>query len=130
MRIPTLAKDIMTKDVITIDPDRTLVEAARLMAEKNIGSLVVVERGKTIGIITERDFLQVVSRTLNVEKVKVREIMSKPVVTCEPETRLVDLVSLMQKRRIRHVPIVKKGKLIGMVSSFDLACYGITVVLP
>lgn len=127
-RIEITVKDLMSSPVITIEPHQTLREATALMIKKDIGSLPVMERNRLVGIITERDPVKASCEHGDVRLLKVRDIMSKPVITCGPNIGILELVNLMIKHRIHHVPVVDKGKLVGIVSSADLALYGIPIV--
>ena len=119
----TLAvKDIMNKKVLTIEPDKTLREAAKIMNENDVGSLVVVKGGEVVGIITERDVVRAVAEGLNPDETKVSEVMSDEVYTALPETSVLKAMEMMRAHRIRHLPIVdESGKLVGIVSLRDLA---------
>lgn len=112
--------EFMTKKLITISPEASVFDATRLMSEKNIGSVIVVEGKRLVGIITERDILTVVSSRLSPEKTQVKEIMSKPVVTCTPECNIDEAASLMQAHKIKHLPVVKGDELVGIFTTYDL----------
>ena len=115
-------EDIMVKEVITIDSNATVKKAAEIMNEHEIGSLLVIEGHKAVGIITERDVLKrVVAKALNPRKTKVKDVMSKPLIVAEPDMELEDAVKLMFDMRIKKLPIVKEGKLVGLVSLTDIA---------
>jgi CBS domain-containing protein len=104
-----------------IEPGRSVLDASRQMNLHRIGSLAVVEEGRLVGIITERDILtRVVAAELPPATTKVSEVMTSHVLVCEPCTSLDELRSLMRQRRIRHVPVVSDGQLAGMVSIGDL----------
>ena len=107
--------------VHTIAPDRTVLEAAREMNQHRIGSLVVVNEGRVVGIVTERDILtRVVAAEKTPSTTNVSDVMTAQVLVCEPSTGLDELRALMRQRRIRHVPVVADGRLAGMVSIGDL----------
>lgn len=108
-------------DVAVIGPDASALDAARAMNARRIGSLVVVEQGRVVGIVTERDMLtRLVAAERPPQQTPVHAIMSTPVITCRPETPLDDLRALMRQRRIRHCPVVSGGFLVGIVSLGDL----------
>lgn len=111
-----------TRSVATVSPETTVLEAARLMNDQHIGSLVVCGRdGGVVGIITERDFLR---RVLASERAPasttVESVMTRDVLTCEPDTTLNEIRATMRERRIRHLPVVENGRLVGMISIGDL----------
>ena len=109
-------------DVITIHADASAQAAAMLMNEAHIGSLVVTDQdGHLIGIFTERDLLKrVVARDLLPHEVRVGDVMTGEVWTCATETPLDEVRLLMAERRIRHVPVLDDGRLLGMISIGDL----------
>ncbi len=107
--------------VYTITPTATVFEAVKLMAEKNIGALVVVEDGKVVGMITERDYARtIVLMARSSKTTAVRDIMMTPVIYMLPDQTSEECMALMTERRLRHVPVIDKGKLIGVISIGDL----------
>jgi len=107
--------------VYTITPTATVFEAVKLMAEKNIGALVVVEGGKVVGMITERDYARtIVLMARSSKTTAVRDIMMTPVIYMLPDQTSEECMALMTERRLRHVPVIDKGKLIGVISIGDL----------
>ncbi|RMG55524.1 MAG: CBS domain-containing protein [Gammaproteobacteria bacterium] len=111
--------------LITITPDANIVDAVALMMQHRIGSLPVVEDGQLVSIITERDILFAVNNHLEeLPNLKVRAIMAKDIVTCDASCKVADAMNLMFDnrlgRRIRHLPILEEGKLVGVVSNGDL----------
>lgn len=109
------------RQVVTVEPDASVLHAARLMNTHRIGSVVVVEDGRPIGMFTERDVLtRVVAAERNPAAVRVREVMTQRVLTCAPETSLDAVRHTIRAERVRHIPVVEDGKLCGMVSIGDL----------
>jgi signal-transduction protein with cAMP-binding, CBS, and nucleotidyltransferase domain len=106
--------------VLEIDADATVLEAVQQMVEENVGSLLVTDAGEITGIVTERDYLRRVTLENRTEQAPVREIMSSPLVVATPETTIDECMALMTDRRIRHVPVVEEGKVVGVVSIGDL----------
>lgn len=121
--MPTV-RDILSRkgtEVATIDRSRTVVDAAQLMNAQRIGSVVVMEGTEIIGIFTERDILvRVVAARRDPETTTVAEVMTKPVVCCTPETDLQECKALVTNRRLRHIPVVDDGCLVGIVTSGDI----------
>jgi len=112
-------KDIMTKNVITITVDKSVFEAAELMNSKGIGCLLIVKDEVPVGIVTERDFVRrVVAKNLPYS-VKVSEIMTKNLVTVDPDVSLKDAAGLMSINKIRRLPVLKQNKLVGIVVASD-----------
>ena len=110
------------KSVVTIHPDATVERAVAVLRLSGIGALVVSDDGETVvGILSERDIVEALGR-LGGEllAVSVAEVMTSPVVTCEPEDSVAELMAEMTNRRIRHFPVVADGRLCGIVSIGDL----------
>ena len=112
-------KDIMSKNVVTITLNKTSFEAAELMNSEEVGCLVVVENDFPVGIVTERDFVRrIVAKKLSYDE-KISEIMSKNLVTVDPDTSLKEAARLMSDNKIRRLPVVKQKKLVGIVVASD-----------
>ena len=112
----------MTKDVITIDLNKTVYDAAVLMTEKKIGSLIVMDENVPLGIVTERDIVRrFVYQHLLSRETKVSEIMSKPLITIDPDSSLKDAARLMLKKSIRRLPVINENKLVGILVVSDFA---------
>jgi CBS domain-containing protein len=107
-------------EVLEIDGEASVLEAVQLMVESNVGSLLVTERGEVAGIVTERDYLRRVTLEGRTEDAPVREIMSAPLIVATLDTTVDECMALMTDRRIRHVPVVDDGKVVGLVSIGDL----------
>jgi len=109
------------EEVITCGPAATVLEAAHVMNEHGIGSVVVTDGGKVVGVFTERDVLRrVVAEQQDPGTTKVRDVMTTPVITCGPDTRIDECRAVISARRIRHLPIVEGDKLVGIVTSGDI----------
>jgi CBS domain-containing protein len=111
---------IMSKPVRTVKPDDKLSSAVALMDKNSIGSVVVLDGETAIGIITEGDVVEQVSKGAQVLLEPVRQVMSKPLITGRPDMTVQDAVSLMLEKRIRQLPIVEGSKLVGIVTDRDL----------
>jgi CBS domain-containing protein len=123
---------IMVSNVVTITPENTLYEAARIMGEKRIGSLIVMKYKTPVGIITERDLLrEVVDKEIALEKdwlaggasikeEKVEQIMSYPLITISRKFSIKEAAQMMIERKIRRLAVTESGKLVGIVTSADL----------
>ena len=108
-------------EVLRIDADAPVLEAVKRMVEANIGSLLVTKGGEITGIMTERDYLRRVAHEGPTdEEVTVEEIMSSPLIVVTPETAIDECMALMTDRRIRHVPVVDGGEVMGIVSIGDV----------
>lgn len=114
-----------TTDVFTITPDKTVADAAALLSEKRIGSLVISEDGKkALGILSERDIVREIGRRgpgcLNET---VSEMMTRELVTCQRSDRADDILARMTKGRFRHMPVVENDEMIGIVTLGDVVKY-------
>jgi CBS domain-containing protein len=108
-------------DFWTINPDATVFDALAKMAEKDVGSLIVMDRGKLIGIITERHYSRnVILKGKTSPTTLVREIMERNVVHVRPDQPVELCMTLMTERRVRHLPVLEDDKVIGIVSIGDL----------
>ena len=112
-------KDIMTKTVATLEADKTILEAAELMNSKAIGCLIIMDGEAPVGMVTERDIVRrIVAKKLPYET-KVSVIMTKKLVTVDPDMSLKDAARLMSTNKIRRLPVVKQNKLVGIVVASD-----------
>lgn len=114
-------KDVMIKEVVTIDGEESVAEACRIMGEKHIGSLIVTSQGKPAGIFTERDLLSKVAlKRLKLDEIKVKDYMSAPLTFINPEFDLKEAARIMAQLKIRRLPVIKDEKLIGILTSSDI----------
>lgn len=112
----------MVESVITVEESATVMKAVKLMNENEIGCLIVLRRGRAVGVITERDLLtRVISKSKDPNKTKVREIMTKPLIAGTPQMEVEDATRLMFERKIKKLPIIEHGRLLGLVTLTDLA---------
>ena len=108
-------------DVASLPPSATALAAAELMNERHIGSVLVLDEGRIVGIFTERDLMRrVVAAHRAAESTLLRDVMTSPVACASPRTLLDELRTVMREKRIRHVPVVDNGRLLGLVSIGDL----------
>jgi CBS domain-containing protein len=111
----------------TIPPDATVYEAIKLMAEKNVGSLLVLSDGKLVGLFTERDYARkIVLQGKSSKDTRVREIFTGVVITVKPQDSVEDCMKLMTEHRVRHLPVVEKENVVGIVSIGDLVNWTIS----
>lgn len=112
-------KDIMTKDVVSVNVGSTVFEAAELMCQNQLGCLVVVDGEVPVGIVTERDIVRrVVCKRLPGET-NISEVMSKSLITVDPDASLKEAARLMSTNKIRRLPVSKDNKLVGIVVAAD-----------
>ncbi len=108
-------------DVVTIPPDGTVLDAASLMNDRRIGAVCVVDGDSLVGVFTERDILtRVVSARRDPATTKVAEVMTTAVITCGTKGDTLDCAAVMSHSRIRHLPVLEDGRLVGMVSTGDV----------
>ena len=120
--LPLKVRDVMVREVITVDEDSSVKEAIDIMNEFQIGSLIVLEKGKAKGIVTERDFLRrVLAEAKDVINTKVKEIMTFPLVFVESITDLDAAVKLMFQNKIKKLAVIDANKLVGIVTLTDIA---------
>jgi len=112
-------KDVMTKDVVTVESGKTVVEAASVMAEKDLGCLVVVVKGFPVGIVTERDLVRRIVAVRGSFDVRVREVMSKTLVTIGPNVSLREAARVMASNRVRRLPVLDGNRLVGIIGASD-----------
>jgi malate dehydrogenase (oxaloacetate-decarboxylating) len=116
-------KDIMEKNVTTVDSDKNARECAKLMLKKDVGSLIVTQQGVIIGIITERDLVRkVLADNVDPTKILASDIMSSPLITIDPDEPMSKAARLMSVYGVRRIVVLsREGALVGIVTATDLA---------
>ena len=105
----------------SIAPQETAYKALQLMSEKNLGAVLVIDKGKVVGIFTERDYARkVILKGKSSKTTPVSELMTKEVLCVDPETSVEDCMSLMTEKFVRHLPVMEKKKLVGVVTQGDV----------
>jgi len=119
--VPSVVEGIMKSPVISIDSESSVIEVAKVMARDHVGGLVVTIKGKPAAMVTERDILEkVVATGVDASRTSVKRIMSKPLITVGRNLSIIEAIMLMRKRKIRRLPVLEKGRLIGIVTERDL----------
>ncbi len=114
-------KEIMTREVCVARKDESVLKASRRMIEFGVGSIVVVENGRPVGIVTESDIIRkVVARNKVPSEVMLEEIMTYPIITIKPTTSIREAANIMLKKGIRRLPVVDGGELVGIVTDTDI----------
>ncbi len=114
-------KNIMVSNVMTVKINTLVIDAVKVMNQHGIGCLVVTDNGNPVGIVTERDLLKrVLALSKNPKKIRVQEIMSRPLIVEKPDLEVEKVIELMFDRKIKKLPIVEDGKLLGLVTFTDL----------
>lgn len=110
-----------TADLWSIPPETTVFEAIRIMADKNIGAVLVTSGAKLVGIVSERDYTRKVAlKGKSSKETSVREIISNPVITVTPAHTVEECLRLMTEHRVRHLPVLEAERIVGVVSIGDL----------
>jgi CBS domain-containing protein len=122
------AGDIMQRHVVAVRADDTFAEAARVLREHHISSVIVQDGDRPSGIVTERDVVNAVAEGLDPGSTKVSERMTRELTTIEPKTDIADAARVMAERRIRHLPVVDRGELVGIISIRDLLSWAVEEV--
>jgi CBS domain-containing protein len=120
METEITVKEAMVNTVVTIKTTSTISEAAKKMIAHQIGCLVVMDKNEPVGIITERDVVRVVAEKKNPESTKVKSIMSSPIISAAPGTKLFEAARMMSKFNIRRLPVMENKKLQGIITSLDI----------
>lgn len=119
-KAPDRVRELMTVGVVTVTPEDTVETALRRMIDHDIGAVVVVEGSSPVGVFTERDVTRRVLTDRDLLARPVREVMSAPVVTTEPDAEIVFVFETMNERKIRRLPVVEDGRLVGILTERDL----------
>jgi CBS domain-containing protein len=115
-------KDAMVSRVVTAIPSQNVFQASKTMKKEGIGSIVVVEGSNPIGIVTREDIVdKVTSKDLQASKILLKDIMSKDLITCTPDCDISEAARIMSKNKYESIPIVSMGKLVGMLSTREIA---------
>ena len=119
-------RDVMTSKLCTVDADKSVAYAAKMMQKEDVGLAPIVEGDKLIGMLTDRDIaIRVVAEGRDPDQVKVHEVASKQVVTIDPQQDLDEALRIMAKHQVRRLPVVEEdGKLVGVVAQADIAREG------
>jgi CBS domain-containing protein len=119
---PLRAKDVMVKEVVKVSSSTPVDNAVKVMNRNNIGCLIIEDNGETKGIVTQRDLLEkVLEKAKDPRKLVVSDVMSKKLVVGSPEMEIHEAARLMFKKRIKKLPIVDNGKLIGLITITNIA---------
>jgi CBS domain-containing protein len=119
-RAPDKVGGVMTRGVVTVAPEDAVRTALRTMLDHDIGAVVVAEDDRAVGVFTERDLSRRILDDAGLLDRPVREVMSSPVITTDPEAEVVDVFEVMNSKAIRRLPVVDRGALVGIVTERDL----------
>ena len=116
--------EVMTRDVLSVDPTASIGEAAEKMMDVGVGAVVVMEDAvRLVGIVTERDILRAVAQRARAAEARVRQWMTESVITIDPDTTVDEAATMMFEKNFRHLPVMKDGRLLGIVSLRRLSQY-------
>jgi CBS domain-containing protein len=121
----TSIKEVMTRDVRACEPNATVADAAKVMAQEDVGPIPIVEDGRLVGIVTDRDIVvRVVAEGRDPKTTTVNEIASTELVTVSPDDDLDEALNRLAERQIRRLPVVEGDRLVGIVAQADIARLG------
>ena len=113
--------EFMNKDLVQVTPDTSVKRCAEVMAAEKVSSALVTEKKKILGIVTEKDLARkIVAKGLNADKVLAKDIMTTDLVTVSPNTSLYDAMLLIEKRKIKHLPVVDHGSVVGIITAMEI----------
>jgi CBS domain-containing protein len=122
----TSIKEVMTRDVRACEPNATVADAAKVMAQEDVGPVPIVEDGRLVGIVTDRDIVvRVVAEGRDPNATTVKEIASTDLVTVSPGDDLDEALKLLAERQVRRLPVVEGDRLVGIVAQADVARLGV-----
>ena len=124
MKVKDILKD-KGLEVIAVDSGSTVDTAVRKMEDRNIGALLVFEEGTLAGMFTERDVIKAWVHNSAFDKVQLKDVMTKNLCVVEPDNDLEEVMTVMTNEKIRHLPVIDKGKIVGLISIRDVVKYHI-----
>jgi len=117
-----LVKEIMTRDVVTVKAEQTVLEAANIYRERKVGCLVVVDKGICVGILTERDIIErVLCDELEPRRTKVKDVMSHPVKTISALDTIEKALQIMKDNHIKKLPVISNNTIVGIITVTDIS---------
>lgn len=113
--------EVKGRDIWSVGPDASVYDAMKLMADKEIGALMVMEGANLVGLISERDYARkVILKGRSSKSTQVKEIMTTRVVYTHPQQNIEECMAVMTEKRVRHLPVIDEGRLVGVISIGDL----------
>lgn len=115
-------RDVMTSNPTSCEPTTSVVDAAKVMAQEDVGPVPVVEGGRVVGIVTDRDLVvRVIAEGRDPNSTTLGEVVSSDLVTVQPDTQLTEALQLMAQNQVRRLPVVEGDQLVGIVAQADVA---------
>jgi len=115
-----IVRNVMQRKVVTANPEVNLRQASKVMVDFHIGSLVILDKNQLVGMLTSSDILKSIAGGADPESTLAGDVMSKKVVTIDPDKTIEDAVSLMLKNRIKKLPVTEGKKLVGIITTSDI----------
>lgn len=112
--------DVMSKGIVTIRPDETVRKVCEIMAKHDLSGLTVMEGGKVVGMVTQGDLVQMIANSQNPSSVQVKEIMGTKKVSISPDVDISEAAKVMVKNKVKRLPVLREGKLIGVITQTDI----------
>src|SRR5919107_2055888 len=123
--LPVEVSEVMTKEVVTVGPHYNVADVASLMDAKGIGSVIVLEDERVLGILTERDILKVIGAGEDPKNVAAHEALSDDLYTIDPDATIEDAASQMTQAKVRHLPVIAKDQIVGIISIRDVVRWSV-----
>jgi signal-transduction protein with cAMP-binding, CBS, and nucleotidyltransferase domain len=120
MQIGIKVGDIMTRELVSVSPNKTIGDCARLMSKEDIGTVLIEEKGKLKGALTEKDILWALTKKQNIHHIKVSDIMLRKVSTIKPSKDIFDALLRMKAQKVAWLPVTVRGNVIGMLTINDI----------
>jgi len=120
METGILVGDVMSKGMVTISPNESVKRACEIMAKHDISGLTITEKGKPVGMLTQGDLIPMIAQGKDPKKVKVKDIMGKKRISIDPSADISDAAVLMVSKGVKRLPVLRKGKLIGVITQTDI----------
>lgn len=121
MEVKMPVKEIMTRDVVTVDINSSVSQLARKMLTYKVGSIIITDKKQPVGIVTERDIVKkIVSKNLRPDDISIKQLMATPLISVPTTEDVTDTMHKMVKLEIRRLPVVENGKLVGIITDTDL----------
>jgi len=122
MKLGIKVGDIMTRDFISIKPEASVRDCAKIMIKKRVGSLILQDRGKLKGLLTERDILWAITKksVRELKEIKAKDLAKKKIITIKPSADIYEALKKMRKSKYRWLPVVVKGRLVGFLTIKDI----------
>lgn len=113
--------EFMTKDLVQVTPDTTVRRCAEVMAAERVSSALVTEKKKILGIVTEKDLARkIVAKGLDADEILAKDIMTRDLVTVSSNTSLYDAMVLIDKKKIKHLPVIDKNVVVGIITAMEI----------